>query len=237
MTQLLVSVRDATEAEIALNCGVDVIDVKEPARGSLGAPDRHIVQDVLKRIAGRVPVSIALGELISIDPPSRPISGLAFAKFGLAGCASEKNWEARWQRAVGELPAGVAPVAVAYADWQTVDAPSPQHVLHRGAALGCKVLLIDTCSKSSGTLLDHVSRAKLGSLTRAAHDVGLQCALAGSLTIPQIGQLLSLEPDYVAVRKAACAGGRTGSLDRARVRRLSSLVRQGYEMPRMAQLD
>ena len=37
MTGLLVSVRSASEARVALAAGVDVIDVKEPNRGSLGA--------------------------------------------------------------------------------------------------------------------------------------------------------------------------------------------------------
>ena len=36
MTRLLVSVRSAEEAEIALAGGADVIDVKEPRRGALG---------------------------------------------------------------------------------------------------------------------------------------------------------------------------------------------------------
>ena len=36
---LLVSVRNVTEALTALEAGADVIDVKEPTRGSLGAAD------------------------------------------------------------------------------------------------------------------------------------------------------------------------------------------------------
>ena len=39
MTRLLVSVRNGQEAEAALAGGAHVIDVKEPARGSLGRAD------------------------------------------------------------------------------------------------------------------------------------------------------------------------------------------------------
>ena len=39
MSRLLVSVRSAAEAEVALGAGADLIDVKEPSRGSLGAAD------------------------------------------------------------------------------------------------------------------------------------------------------------------------------------------------------
>ena len=47
MTRVLVSVRDALEARIALDCGVDLIDVKEPLRGPLGAADAVAMADML----------------------------------------------------------------------------------------------------------------------------------------------------------------------------------------------
>ena len=36
--RLLVSVTDADEARVAVEAGVDIVDVKNPAEGSLGAP-------------------------------------------------------------------------------------------------------------------------------------------------------------------------------------------------------
>lgn len=67
MTQLLVSVRNATEAIAATRGGADIIDVKEPLRGSLGcaAPDTiREIAHALRRITGSaVPLSLALGEL------------------------------------------------------------------------------------------------------------------------------------------------------------------------------
>ena len=52
MTQLLVSVRDAAEALFAVAAGADLIDVKEPSRGPLGAPDRQTLDAVLAAVAG-----------------------------------------------------------------------------------------------------------------------------------------------------------------------------------------
>ena len=37
MTQLLVSVKNVEETFIALDAGVDIIDLKDPANGALGA--------------------------------------------------------------------------------------------------------------------------------------------------------------------------------------------------------
>ena len=63
MTRLLVSVRDASEALAALAGGADIIDVKEPTRGSLGMADGDAVAGVVEAVGERVPVSAALGEL------------------------------------------------------------------------------------------------------------------------------------------------------------------------------
>ena len=65
MTQLLVSVRSAEEAEAALHGGAALIDVKEPRRGALGRASDGILADVVRTVAGRRPVSAALGELLN----------------------------------------------------------------------------------------------------------------------------------------------------------------------------
>src|SRR5262245_30687842 len=96
MPGLLVSVRDAAEAAIALAGGAALIDVKDPDRGSLGAAPAATVADVLDAVNGRAPVSAALGELA--DWPGAPgpphIDRLAFVKWGLAGCR-DQDWLTR----------------------------------------------------------------------------------------------------------------------------------------------
>ena len=56
MTRLLVSVRSAAEARTALAGGADVIDVKEPAHGSLGRASTEVIREVIDAVAGCVPV-------------------------------------------------------------------------------------------------------------------------------------------------------------------------------------
>ena len=72
--RLLVSVRDAAEAAAALAGGAALIDVKEPARGSLGRADAATIAAVVAAVGGRVPVSVALGELREaiLDVPEYP---------------------------------------------------------------------------------------------------------------------------------------------------------------------
>ena len=86
MTGLLVSVRSAAEAVVALEAGTDLLDVKEPARGPLGRADPEVMAEVARCAGGSVPVSVALGELRDADEVPRLPQSIAYAKLGLAGC-------------------------------------------------------------------------------------------------------------------------------------------------------
>jgi dihydroneopterin aldolase len=62
MTQLLISVKNVAEALIALDAGADIIDMKDPNIGALGALDEAISLQIVQVINGRKLVSAAVGE-------------------------------------------------------------------------------------------------------------------------------------------------------------------------------
>jgi uncharacterized protein (UPF0264 family) len=213
MTELLVSVRSRDECVTALQTAVGVIDVKEPARGSLGAADMSVIREVVALVAGRRRVSVALGELRDFDLPRQAgLPAVDYLKLGLAGCADWPAWRTAWHAAWQRLPRGSRRVAVAYADATVARAPHWTEVLEAGRACGCSVLLLDTYDKSAGGLLDWLDRAELEQLRQATRQAAMRVALAGSLTRRQVTLLLELAPDFVAVRGAVCAGGRNARL-------------------------
>jgi uncharacterized protein (UPF0264 family) len=221
--KLLVSVRSAREAEAALAGGAALVDVKEPRHGSLGFAGARTIAAVVRGIAGRCPVSAALGELTESHP--LPHTGLAFAKWGLAGYRNWPHWPDELRHAASVLPPGCRPVAVAYADSARADAPTPTEVCEFACAQGWGAFLIDTWRKDGSTLLDWVSVADLHHLRARCRTGGLPIALAGSLGVEQIGSLRALRPDWFAVRGAACRGSRrTAAIDTGQVRRLVDLL-------------
>jgi (5-formylfuran-3-yl)methyl phosphate synthase len=225
MTRLLISVRDAAEAEIALAGGADLIDVKEPARGPLGAADAATIRAIVAHVAGRASLSAALGELNAENRLEESLSGhVRYAKYGLAGCGRMSDWTIRFRAAVALLPPGVTPVGVAYADWKAAGAPELREVLARASSLGCGAVLLDTFDKNNGPLGRHVSRVSLQRFIASARASGLACVVAGGLGRKEIAEILPLAPDYVGVRGAACTGGRTGRLDARRVAQIANLV-------------
>ena len=228
MTGLLVSVRSGEEARLALEAGVDVLDVKEPAHGSLGAADRATMGEIVALAADRVPLSVALGELVTLadEPPGASLpAGVRYAKLGLSQCTGQSDWAKGWAAWAAALPEGVAPVAVAYADAHLAASPPEEEVLAVAACYGAAAVLVDTFDKQAGNLLTHWSADRLQRFLSAARQVNMPVVLAGSLTLPQIERLLPLQPWLVAVRGAACQAGRESPLDFDRLQRLVRAVR------------
>ena len=231
MAHLLVSVRSAAEARAALAGGAAILDVKEPARGALGRADSDIWRAVRAVAPPEIAVSVALGELL--DPTLQvdvarfdwSTGGIAFVKLGLAGTRPLKDWKARWASSRGWIGAGPSWVAVAYLDWQTADAASPDAVIDAAidARAACAGLLVDTYDKSATTRLDSGWTERL----RRARAAGLFLALAGRLDAAEMRRLSWLQPDIFAVRGAACrAGDRTAPIDRERVCELARAAAQ-----------
>ena len=221
MPRLLVSVRDATEAEAALAGGADLIDIKEPANGPLGRADPPIIDSIVRTVASRAPVSAACGEL-EFCPPRLP-GGLTFAKFGLAGWAG-RDWPSTWRHVRTTLPTGCAPVTVAYADWQVCDAPPPEDVVEFALEHRFGAFLLDTYEKNGATLLDRLSIAAIANLIRRCRADGVPVALAGSLGLAEIERLRDVNPDWLALRGAACQRGRGSAISQTKVRKLKQVI-------------
>jgi (5-formylfuran-3-yl)methyl phosphate synthase len=225
-TKLLVSVRSAAEAEMALGAGADLIDIKEPSRGALGAADPEVWEEIRGVVDRRAPMSVALGELLAapIEKLATQTGSAMFAKIGLARCQSATGWIARFGRVIGKLPRHVRPVPVAYADWPAADAPAPFMALTLAARCSSRMLLIDTFEKTRGGLLERLSWEALAELAELAKSAKIELALAGSLDADSIERLLPLWPAYIGVRGAVCRGGRSGTVDPALVKSLAELI-------------
>lgn len=226
MTQLLVSVRNVEEARAALSGGTDIIDIKEPNNGSLGAADLSTIITITDEVSEVLPVSVALGELQELDfamLDALPHS-ILFAKTGLKGCIEDDRWQTHLQKAWGMLPPEVGRVAVAYADWQQAKSPSPLEVIAAGKEFGGSHFLLDTSSKSK-PVLDLVSAEELNTWFDFARQNEMQVALAGSLAARSFEAAINqFAPEIIAVRGAACDGDRTQQVCETRVRELKALV-------------
>ena len=228
MTALLVSVRDREEARLCLAAGVDLIDVKEPGRGPLGQAPSETLTGILDEVASRCPVSAALGELAEWTDGALPgeVDRLHFVKWGLS--RSGDGWRDRLSRLrdLVEARPTCKVVLTCYADHSRASSPTPDEVCHHTIVSRGSVLLIDTWSKDGTRLLDWLPHHTLERIIGACHDSGVRVALGGSLGRRDMEKLLPLNPDWVAIRGAACVQGRRdGPLDPPSVSAFVDLIR------------
>ena len=73
-------------------------------------------------------------------------------------------------------------------------------------------------------LLDWLEASQLSELRDRCRGLGLQLALAGGIDFDLLPRALEIDPDWIAIRGAACLNGREGDLCPERVARLASIV-------------
>jgi (5-formylfuran-3-yl)methyl phosphate synthase len=235
MAGLLVSVRSVCEARAALLGGAAIIDVKEPSRGSLGRADDQMIASIIHSVSGRRPVSAALGELLETQCSALSTQHyLQYAKFGLAGCGRIPSWRKQLEKSIGQLRRALPWcqfVSVAYADWRRATSPHVEEVCAFACEHQAGPFLLDTWSKDGSTLLDWLSPAAVSRLAAQCKKAGVRVALAGSLGPKQFPLLYAAEPDWFAVRGAACRAGQRGNqISSRRVKQLADLL-SGADIP------
>jgi len=223
MTLLLASVRSLAEARIALDGGADLIDLKEPSRGALGALDHAAVRVSAQAIAGRRPVSATVGDVPQMDPQAiaaaverMAATGVDYVKIGFFAHRRARACA----RALAALSQQTRLVAVLFSD-QACDLD----LLEACAGAGFAGAMLDTAGKTGGSLRVWRSDAELRQFVDRARTLGLLSGLAGSLQEADIGPLLELAPDYLGFRSALCVGGeRRQLLDARALRRIRGLI-------------
>ncbi len=207
MTLMLASVTDAQEALVALRFGADIIDLKDPSHGALGALPQPVVRDAVVAVGGRQPVSATVGDLAPVTAhvvqavDRMGLTGVDYIKIGCLGdgdwrgCIRALRASAPDTRLIGVLFADQAP------DWS---------LLREMAAAGFHGAMLDTADKRVGSLTHHQPLPVLRRFVGRAQNLGLMTGLAGSLKITDVAPLLALAPDYLGFRSALCAGRRRG---------------------------
>jgi dihydroneopterin aldolase len=228
MTLFLASVRDAVEAELALAAGADIVDLKDPATGALGALAPDVIATCVNQVGARAPVSATIGDLpLKGDAVRKAVLdtaalGVDYVKFGLFPGGDARMCLKR----LTAVAARTRLIVVLFADaMPEIDAVALT------ARIGAHGVMFDTIGKTAGSLTDHLSYMTLAGHIAAAKDAGLVVGLAGSLAARQVPSLLALAPDLLGFRSALCRNGdRTQTLDAERLAGVRALI---PERPRL----
>jgi uncharacterized protein (UPF0264 family) len=219
--RLLVSPMNIEEARAALQGGADILDVKNPKEGSLGANFPWAIRAVVELANGKVPVSATIGDLefkpgtASLAALGAAVAGAEFVKAGLLGVKTLDQAEEMLQgivRAVKDFDSRKRVVAAGYSDYARAGSISPKLLPAAAAAAGADLVMVDTAVKDGRATFDFMSEQDLKDFISLGHNFGMEVALAGSIDFLHLELLKRLDPDIIGVRGIVCGGDRRSAI-------------------------
>lgn len=223
MSKMLASVNGLDEALFIQNYPVDIIDLKQPSQGALGALAVDDVKQIVAKLGGDKLISATVGDLpmqpdqVFSATQTMAYTGVDYVKIGFFPGGDWQGCIDQLARLTGQ---GIALIAVLFADTQ------PDFLIIQDLKkAGFKGVMLDTMDKSLGSLTQILSQAELIAFIGQARQADLLTGLAGSLTQADIIDLLPLQADYLGFRGALCQQQcRTAQLDATRIFNICQLL-------------
>lgn len=212
--KLLVSVVNRTEAIESIKGGADIIDVKNPKEGSLGANFPRVISQIKCIIPESLELSATIGDLPNLPGTAAlaalgaAVSGVNYVKVGLFGVKNSQEATALMievVRAVKEYNISLKIIASGYADYRNVGSVNPMELPDIAYNSKADGVLVDVKTKNGkDNLFSFLNDKELRDFIRQAHDYHLLAALAGSLDKQDIPRLHNIGTDIIGVRGALC---------------------------------
>ena len=226
--QLLVSPRDIEEARLSL--AADIVDVKRPAEGSLGANFPWVVRSI-KEFSTK-PVSAAIGDFdfrpggAAMAAYGAACAGADYVKVGLMfdGAAKARELIEAVVRAVKDEFPEKKVVIACYSDYTRLGSISPFSMSPLAAEAGADVAMVDTGIKDGKSTFEFMDEEALVEFCTMNRDHGMMTALAGSLCFDDMPALKRIDPDIIGVRGMVCGGDRNTGIQEHLVDRLVRMV-------------
>jgi hypothetical protein len=227
--QLLVS--PSSIAEARNSTAADIIDVKKPSEGSLGANFPWVIREI--KAFSTKPVSAAIGDFdykpggAALAAYGAACSGADYVKIGLAfpGHDHARDLIAAVVKAVkDEFPKKYVVIA-AYSDYERMHSISPFDMAPIAAECGADFAMVDTGIKDRQSTFAFMDEQALRSFTEKNRKLGLGTALAGALKFEDIDALKRIDPDIIGVRGMVCGGDRNATVREDLIKSALAMIR------------
>ena len=227
-TQLLISVTTIEEAQIALENGADIIDLKEPSLGALGALPIETIQAVVIYVKNTKDAGAKLTSATIGDLPMQPELLLAqvakLAKTGVdiikIGFFQADDYQPCLDALKPVTKAGIRLIAVFFAE--TI---YPKDLVAAIKNAGFMGVMLDTAKKNGLTLLDYYSQEQRVAFAKTVFKNDLELGLAGSLKLQHVPIIKEINPSYIGFRGGVCDDNqRQLALDASKIKAVRKIV-------------
>lgn len=212
--KLLVSPQNSSEAMECVNGEADIIDVKNPVEGSLGANFPWVIREIRSIVPDHIPLSATLGDVpykpgtVALAALGAAHAGATYIKVGLFGTktvAEATDVMLAVTKTVVEYQLPVSVVAAGYAEGEEIGCINPLLIPEIAHKSSSDFAMIDTSNKKNGkSIFDVLTVEDLKQFIEHSRKWKLGTALGGSITLAHIPILKKLKPDIVGIRGAVC---------------------------------
>lgn len=233
MPQLLISVTSVKEAEIALQCGADIIDLKDPAHGALGALPLATINEITNFVQAQSKPHNKLVSATIGDLPMQPnlllesVNALSATQvdiikigfFKTPACESSV-YQTCLDALATACVSGLKLVAVLFAEYTY-----PENLLTAISNAGFYGVMYDTAEKNGATFQEYFTVEEIHAIANTVQVKGIMFGIAGSLCLEHVAAVKEIAPDYIGFRGGVCLGNqRRAQLSPEKIKELRELM-------------
>ena len=231
--KLLVSPINLEEAKAAYNGGADIIDVKNPKEGSLGANFPWVIRSVKEAMDPKTPVSATIGDMnykpgtASLAALGAAVAGADYVKVGLYDVQTTEqaiDMVEHVVKSVKDYDPSKKVVISGYADYKRINSIPLRELPPICADCGADVVMMDTGIKDGRSTFEFMTNEELSQFVESARDLGLVTAIAGNIKFEDIEAINQIGPDIIGIRGCVCGGDRNSTIQQKLVEELKSMM-------------
>ncbi len=228
--KVLISIRSFEELFPAIEGGADIIDLKNPSEGSLGASFPWLIKKI-RNYSNDFTLSVAIGDMpnlpgtAALAASGAAACGADIVKVGLLGPNSFEEGVKLLEsvvKATKDINKNILVVGAGYSDFKIFNGIDSMNIPAICNSAGADVAMLDTYIKDGRKLFDFLDIEHLRKFVSKTHEYNLLAALAGSLEPKDINILNDLGADVTGFRSAVCSESdrKNGVLEIDRVREI-----------------
>ena len=227
-TNLLVSIKDFSEISDELINLVNIIDLKDPSRGSIGSWKLSEIRKVIKLYKSKIIISATLGDIFDNKRFLNKLEkfdelNLDFIKFGLLSHNCNSLYDKIKLISLKKYKTDL--VCVIFADKDEKLKKTKNKISHI-KDYGINHILLDTFVKINGDIFDFCDIEDIEDFINLCKEYKIKIGIAGGLKEYQIPSIINLSPDIIGFRSAVCENrSRTGMIQKKKLKKISSYFR------------
>lgn len=194
---------------------MDIIDIKNPDEGTLGANHPWVIKEIKKILPEDIESGASIGDL-DFKPGTASLAALGAATckvdyitasmYGVKTSEEVGEMTKKISKAIKDYDQETKLIIAGYADYHRIGSANPFDFVNE--INEAEIIMVDTAIKDGKNILDFASVEKLSELQDTAHELDLKVVFAGSIRLPHLPVVAEINPDILGFRGVVCENGK-----------------------------